>query len=468
MTSVSVIGSGNYGQALAARLLSRGYVVTCGSRNPSARQLPSLNPQLAGVEMSSIENAIKVSDVIFLAVHHEHHSSLNKYAELYKDKIVVDVSNSQQALEKQSLAQRLQTVLPQAKVVKAFNTISAYTLEHEESGQSPVLPVCGDDLQAKQTVSDMARNLGFLPYDSGNLQKSLEQENKVHELFPGWWLPLFIAVGVWIFWFVYAMIHHFVYLTYRAYTPERIPVNISNKAFACTALVCLSLAFLPGCIAAVVQIYRGTKNRPFHWFLAGWLKIRKQFGIYALFCVMFHVIFSLAILDPSYFRSWYITFSTTVPANPTSSTRIFTGSRMNAIGETCVFLGGLAAVLMTFLGITSIPSLAARLNWREWDFVQSKMGLLCLFIATCHVNVKGFNSWINEPVGLVIQEMTFLVSLLPYIILITRFILFMPCVSKYLAKIRRGWERQPTLTTAESTDTHNGIENPAYPNQNIV
>ena len=445
MTTISIIGTGNFGQAMAVRCLDHGYKVTCGSRRPSSRPLADRNPKLAAVTVTSIEEAIKAGDIIIVAIHPEHHSELAQHAALFSEKIVVDVSNNTTKTEHQSLAERLQTFIPKAHLVKAFNTVSAYSLENEECGEARVLTLCGADLAAKQQVSQLAQTLGFRPMDNGALHKAKEQENKVLELFPGWWVPLIIALGTWIFWFVYAMIHHFVYLTYRAYSPERIPVNISNKAFACTALCLLSLAFLPGCIAAFVQLHRGTKNRPFNWFLASWLKIRKQLGLYALGCVFFHAIFSLAILNPAYFRTWFITDRIVIPAQPTADTRFLLGSRLNGMGESAILFGVLGACLMSILGISSVPALGALLNWREWNFVQSKLGLLCLLLATAHVNIMGFYHWIHEAMGLVIQEMTFLVSILPWAILIMRVILLMPCVRKPLNRIRRGWEKNSPL-----------------------
>ena len=376
---------------------------------------------------------------------------------------MVDVSNNTIKTEHQSLAECLQTLIPKAHVVKAFNTVSAYSLESEECGEARVLPLCGANSAAKQQVSQLAQTLGFRPSDSGALHKAKEQENKVLELFPGWWVPLLIAIGTWCVWFGYELIHHHVL--------QRIPVNISNKAYGCTALTLLAFAFLPGCIAAFVQLYRGTKNRPFHWFLAGWLKIRKQLGLYALGCVFIHAIFSLVLMNPAYLDSWFINSEVTVPAEPTADTRFLLGSRLNGKGESAVLFGVLGAGLMSVLGIISVPAIGALLNWREWNFVQSKLGLLCLLVSTIHVMIMAFHHWIHESVGRLVQGMTFLVCILPWAILIMRVILLMPCVRKPLNRIRQGWERNPALDpeagnrgTVHNLQSYgpNGFDNPAH------
>ena len=49
-----------------------------------------------------------------------------------------------------------------------------------------------------------------------------------------------------------------------------------------------------------------------------------------------------------------------------------------------MLLGFISFGLYTILGITSIPSVAGRLSWREWTFIQSVIGYVGLLMALLH------------------------------------------------------------------------------------
>ena len=68
-----------------------------------------------------------------------------------------------------------------------------------------------------------------------------------------------------------------------------IPTESMNQTLACTALNMLALCYLPGCIAAYIQLFRGTKYSRFPNFLDQWLKMRKYLGLLMLFSASMHV-----------------------------------------------------------------------------------------------------------------------------------------------------------------------------------
>ena len=49
-----------------------------------------------------------------------------------------------------------------------------------------------------------------------------------------------------------------------------------------------------------------------------------------------------------------------------------------------LFSGVMAYALAVLLGITSLPSVTNVLTWKEFGFVQSKLGWLCLLFACAH------------------------------------------------------------------------------------
>lgn len=63
--------------------------------------------------------------------------------------------------------------MPEAEVVKAFNTIFAQLLPAEvREGRAVQVFVAGDDEAAKKTVSDIVARGGFQPVESGPLSNA--------------------------------------------------------------------------------------------------------------------------------------------------------------------------------------------------------------------------------------------------------------------------------------------------------
>ena len=191
-TQIGIIGTGDYARALAKRLMYSGHSVTCGSRTPARKNLAQIDPALKEVCISSTAECIEISDIIFLAIPAEVHNTIKKFSNNLEGKIVVDISNpvsedDVKALDG-SIAENLARLLPQAKIVKAFNTLSAYGLEVDASittGNRDVL-VSGEDAEAKNTIMQLARDLGFTAVDYGGLKMARELERIPILLFNGW------------------------------------------------------------------------------------------------------------------------------------------------------------------------------------------------------------------------------------------------------------------------------------------
>ena len=59
--------------------------------------------------------------------------------------------------------------------------------------------------------------------------------------------------------------------------------------------VLLSLVYLPGVLAAALQLRRGTKYQRFPDWLDHWLQHRKQIGLLSFFCAALHALYSLCL-----------------------------------------------------------------------------------------------------------------------------------------------------------------------------
>lgn len=87
--TIGVLGSGDFARSLAIRLVCSGFKVVVGSRNPKRKAC--LFPPAAEVTFQA--EAVKKTDVIFVAVFREHYSTLCDLADVLAGKILVDVSN---------------------------------------------------------------------------------------------------------------------------------------------------------------------------------------------------------------------------------------------------------------------------------------------------------------------------------------------------------------------------------------
>lgn len=77
-----------------------------------------------------------------------------------------------------SLGERIQRALPDAKVVKAFNTIgSPYFVDPSFGAGAPTMLIAGDDESAKRTVEDVLADFGWADtIDIGGIEGARELE----------------------------------------------------------------------------------------------------------------------------------------------------------------------------------------------------------------------------------------------------------------------------------------------------
>ena len=457
--TVTILGTGDFGRALAKPLLQAGYSVTFGSRHPEKRDLSARDPALAGAKLCSIEEAITASNIVFLALHTSAQQQLHIFQQQLAGKVLVDVSNVPKVDSHQSNAEKLQQMFPQSQVVKAFNTLSAYTLMTGYSTANLDVHIAGDDEDSVQTVLEVARRMGFNAVVWGNLQMAREMEASNAKLFTGWGTPLIVAAVTQAVWLGYAIINSHIL---KGTDWSRLPMNTTGKCLGCASITLLTFCYLPGCIAAFTQLINGTKHKPFSSFLDRWLKMRKQLGLIALWLAVAHCIISLPQINPGYYSKWFQNYDVTIPANQTEDITVNLGLRMDWIGECVMAFGTLAVGFMAILGIGSLPSVGSSMNWKQWVFVQSYLGYFCLCLAAIHVSFITCPGWNKKPFNETIRGMGFLSVQLPYFTLFLRLLLFLPCLSVPLFKIRQGWERGARNDIEDGKPVSNGIHNSSY------
>lgn len=173
---IAILGTGNMAQGLAGLFAKAGYAVTLGSRDAAkgAAAAKSL-----GVAAASVKDAAAKADVVVLAVPFSAASETIAAAGGLAGKILVDISNPLTADymdltigHSTSAAEEIQKLAPQAKVVKAFNTVFASLLQSggKVSGEAATVFIAGDDEAANAQVAEIAGKSGFRALQTGALK----------------------------------------------------------------------------------------------------------------------------------------------------------------------------------------------------------------------------------------------------------------------------------------------------------
>ncbi|MCJ2123504.1 NADPH-dependent F420 reductase [Methylobacterium sp. J-077] len=177
--TIAVIGTGNMGSGFAKLLAGASEKVVIGARD--AAKASQLAQEIGGgTEGGGIAAAGRLADVILVAVWYQHFAETIRAAGDLSGKVIIDISNPVTEDFKglrlghtTSAAEALQKLAPQAKVVKAFNTIFAQLLPTEARTGVPVqVFVAADDEPAKAVVSSLATRTGFQAVDSGPLSNA--------------------------------------------------------------------------------------------------------------------------------------------------------------------------------------------------------------------------------------------------------------------------------------------------------
>ena len=430
---LGVLGTGNYGLALANKFKEAGLNFSIGSR--------SIN-EMSNLLILTYDAVIERSGILFLCVPpYAYGSIVPNFENLLRDKIVVDVSNVD-SIGETCNALKLQEMLPNSHIMKALNTVSAYALQFNTYGVSRSTFVCGDDENKKKILMNILRDIGLNPTDSGSLQHAKELELLPHRFFPNWGTALSITLLVLIpVWF-------YQYLRFFWYKDQKDISNIglyeANDIIAWVMFWVLALTYLPGVIAGFVQLARGTKYSRFPGWLDRWMKCRKQLGLISLFLCGIHGCMSCLLLGAGELNYMLTNINLTVPRD----SPVILYQSLDWSKQVSLLFATLSLALMAVLGVTSLPSVNAIMSWKEWDFVQRGLGFLCLVFGFLHVMIYVYQLWDpdykdvwklwekdrkgNMPPG------TFIMPMLPLLVIALKLILMMPGISCYLNKIRRG------------------------------
>jgi predicted dinucleotide-binding enzyme len=177
--TIAVIGTGNVGSALGSRFAGIGHHVIYGSRQPQREDVQALVAQSDGHATAMLPaEAAAAADIVVMATKWADAEVALKSLGDLSGKIILDPNNAvrlddagmRHLAVETSAAEMIQSWAPNAKVVKAFNTLGAGTMANPASAGGPVtIPIAGNDAAAKAVIAGLVTGIGFEVVDMGDL-----------------------------------------------------------------------------------------------------------------------------------------------------------------------------------------------------------------------------------------------------------------------------------------------------------
>jgi len=158
---IGVLGTGNVGRTIAAKLFELGHDVLVGSRTAKEDAVTFADAAVHGELVFNCTAGDKSLEALRMAE-----------ADNLADKILVDVANPLDfsrgmppilaVCNADSLGEEIQRLFPRSKVVKALNTVNCRVMVEPSllPGEHDVF-VCGNDEGAKSEVRELIRTFGW-------------------------------------------------------------------------------------------------------------------------------------------------------------------------------------------------------------------------------------------------------------------------------------------------------------------
>ena len=200
---IGIIGSGLVGRVLASAFLKEGFDVMLGTRNTSKQEVVNWKNENLSGKTGSFNETTEFGELLVLATGGnvtEEAIRLAGFAN-FKNKVVIDATNPIAAAPpengvlkfftdlNESLMEKIQKLIPDAKLVKAFNSVGN-TLMYKPNfpGGIPTMFICGNDDAAKKTVTGILTAFGWETEDMGKI----EAARAIEPLCILWCIPGFI------------------------------------------------------------------------------------------------------------------------------------------------------------------------------------------------------------------------------------------------------------------------------------
>ena len=200
---IAVLGTGTVGRTVSARLAELGHDVTLGTRDPEAtaarEEYAAWAAAQPGVALATFPDAAASADLVVHAGSGLAALGLldQAGAENLAGKVLLDISNpldfsagfppTLSVKDTDSLGEQIQRAHPDARVVKALNTLTADLMVHPQAlGAESSVFVSGDDAAAKERVTELLTSFGHTDViDLGDITTARGAEM---------WLPLWLRL----------------------------------------------------------------------------------------------------------------------------------------------------------------------------------------------------------------------------------------------------------------------------------
>ena len=183
-----ILGSGDVGRRLGDGFIELGHTVKIGTRDPSKGEVVQWVSNHGGEEgkasAGTFTEAASFGEMIVIATSWDGTSNAIKMADPtnFAGKIVIDVTNPLDFSKgmppklavgySDSAGETVQRLIPEAKVVKAFNIVGNPHFVHPDfpNGGPPTMFICGNDEEAKKVVKDnILTKFGWETVDIGGI-----------------------------------------------------------------------------------------------------------------------------------------------------------------------------------------------------------------------------------------------------------------------------------------------------------
>ncbi|WP_173087981.1 NAD(P)-binding domain-containing protein [Devosia sp. 1635] len=183
---IAVFGTGEVGSAVAGKLKSLGHDVVFGSRHP--------RPDQDGIPVLSHSEAAEHGEWLVNALHGEDAMAILPPLPL-AGKLLIDVGNFQSVITgplTHTLGESLQNALPDTRVVKTLNFVSAQLMGAPERLSAPhTMFIAANDAGARAAVIELLQDFGWRDIlDLGDLTACRAMESLA-----SMWIRLYETLG---------------------------------------------------------------------------------------------------------------------------------------------------------------------------------------------------------------------------------------------------------------------------------
>ncbi len=181
MLCIGILGSGDAGKTLALGFAAKGHHVLLGTRDPAKLREWARASHIA---VAKPDQVAREAELVILSVLGSAMTEVILAAGIanFSGKIVIDASDPLDFSSGKpglfvgttdSLGERVQRQLPEARVVKAFNTVlAAVMVNPSPSGGDPDMLIAGNDGGAKAVVTKLLEDFGWSVVDMGGIENA--------------------------------------------------------------------------------------------------------------------------------------------------------------------------------------------------------------------------------------------------------------------------------------------------------